>query len=248
MKAYPGFSPLLLLLTITNRGLYIQNIHEGPNREDSRPLEELETQWTIYWWVPWVSFVWYILDLQLNMLASKKFGLQPKLLCLKSPARLAKQGLKHWASVRTRQPDITEQNCGLALPIPAKTILKALYLPLLDSTKVKAVVWWYQRRAKRVPGFYHCKLVMQSPFPHVISRDNEEPQSPPPVVPMWYSPCHAGAKASSRNRSIKQWSKSNANMRNPNCNWKSLTKNNLQLNEMKVIRRWWCKLITRVRF
>lgn len=83
----------------------------------------------------------------------------------KESRRLAKQGRKHWASVKTLQPDITEQNCGLALPIPAKSISGALYLPLLDSAIVKAVVWWYQRRAKRVPSLYHYKLVMSLHFP-----------------------------------------------------------------------------------
>lgn len=65
MKAYTGFFPFLLLLTITNLDLYIQNTQKGlTEREDSRPLKELRTQWIIYWWVPWVSSVWYILDLQ----------------------------------------------------------------------------------------------------------------------------------------------------------------------------------------
>ena len=131
--------------------------------------------------------------------------------------RLAKQCRKRWASVRTFQPDITEQNCGLALPIPAKSISGALSLPLLDSAIVKAVVRWYQK-GKTGARPLSLQTRSESPFPHIISRDNEEPQSPPPVVLMWYSPCHTGAKESSRNRSIKQQSKSNVNMRNPNCN------------------------------
>lgn len=88
------------------------------------------------------------------------------------------------ASAMTLQPDITEQNCGLALPIPAKSILGALFLPLLDSAIVKTVVWWYPEKDKMGVRPLSLQTSNESPFPHVISRDNEEPQSPPSVVLM----------------------------------------------------------------
>lgn len=114
----------------------------------------------------------------------------------------AKQDRKCLASAITLQPDITKRHCSVTLLIPAKSILGALFLSVRHCYCQEYCVV-VSEKGKMGARPLLLQTSNESPFCYVISRDNEEPHSPPPMVVILYSPCQTGAKGSFKNRSVK---------------------------------------------
>lgn len=132
MKAYTGFFPFLLLLTITNFDLYIQNIHKRPNREDSRPHKELRTQRILSLIYPRLAVCWQFVGRQKIPSCWPKSRIATKAAlstesCEASKARLKMLGKRHDASarhhrtkLRPRPTDSSKEYFGSLISSPVR--------------------------------------------------------------------------------------------------------------------------------